>query len=206
MRSLSRILVVGAIAALSFMLPVQADQTDPNGSTSQPEPGWSLWRPNSDIQNADFTAGFSNIELGGFLDFENSCAQALGTPTEKTPYWFRVSNLVNQIGTGTAEYGCWKNGQFVTTHSSTAVSTKLGDVSCLRVNVPTGKGLRIRSEPELKAKVIGFVRNGATVKIDSSPALIRQADGRNWVAISSPIEGWVSNDRPDTPGNLGLCR
>lgn len=205
MRSFSRILLLG-ILVVSSTLSVQATEADPNGSARQPEQGWSLWRPSSEIKSAGFSAGFSNTELGGFLDFENSCAQALGTPTSETPYWFRLSNLVNQIGTGKVEFGCWVNGKFVSTLMNTAVNTKLENVECLRVNVLTGEGLRVRSEPGLKAKVIGFVRNGATVKPDSFPALIVQEDGRNWVAIRSPREGWVSNDRPDSSGNLRLCR
>lgn len=185
---------------------MQATEAKPNRPSQQPEPGWSLWRPKSEIENAGFSAGFSNLELGGFMDFENSCAQLLNTPTSETPYWFRLSNLVNQIGTGKVEFGCWSNGQFLNTFTSTAVNTKLENVDCLRVNVPTGEDLRVRSEPSLKAKVIGFVRNGATVQPDSFPASIIQEDGRNWVAIRSPQEGWVSNDRPDSSGNLKVCR
>jgi hypothetical protein len=111
---------------------------------------------------------------------------------------------VNQIGTGKVELGCWKDGRFVNTFTSTAVSTRLDAVECLRVDVPIG--LRIRSEAGLKGKIIGFLPNGATVKPDNSPASIIEADGRNWVAIRSPMQGWVSDDRPATPGNLTLCR
>ncbi|MEW6492292.1 MAG: SH3 domain-containing protein [Cyanobacteriota bacterium] len=205
MRYFSRILLLGTLMLLSTPL-TQAAETNPNNPSQQPEPGWSLWRPKSEIENAGFSAGFSNSELGGFMDFENSCAETLGTSTSETPYWFRLSNLLNQIGTGKVEFGCWSNGQFISTFKSTAVNTELENVDCLRVNVPTGEDLRVRSEPSLTAKVIGFVRNGATVQPDSFPASIVQEDELNWVAIRSPKEGWVSNDRPDSSGNLKLCR
>ena len=145
------------------------------------------------------------MELGGGMDFESAFAQSLGmAANEKPPHWFRLSNLVNQIGTGKVEFGCWKGGRFINTFTSTAVSTRWGAVECLRVNVPIG--LRIRSEAGFKGKIIGFLPNGATVKPDSSPASIIQADGHNWVAIRSPMHGWVSDNNPDTPGNLRLCR
>jgi Bacterial SH3 domain len=198
-------LMVGTIA-LSLTLPAQAAEPNPNGSSNRPEPGWSLWRPKAEIPTAGFSAGFSNMELGGFLDFEHACAEAIGVPVEETPYWFRLSNSISHIGTGSAEFGCWKNGALINTIANTAVSTKLENVTCLRVQIPTGDDLRIRAEPGLKAKIIGTVSNGATVKPDSFPATIIQEDNRNWVAIQAPRKGWVSNDRPDTPGNLTFCK
>jgi len=123
-----------------------------------------LWQPKAEVLSAGFGASFSNTELGGFLDFQHTCAQALGTAPAETPYWFRLSNRVNQIGTGTAEFGCWQAGKFVATIANTAVSNQLGDVTCLRVRVPTGEALRIRAEPGLAAKIIGLVPNGGTVK------------------------------------------
>jgi hypothetical protein len=194
------------LQTLITQMTIRTTENNPNGHANQPEPGWSLWHPQTELKSADFTSGFSNSELGGFLDFQSSCAQALGTPTEQTPYWFRLSNLVNRIGTGKVEFGCWANGRFITTMTNTAVSNKLGDVNCLRVNAPTGRGLSIRSLPGAKGKVVGFVKNGATVTPDNSPASIEQADGQNWVAIRSPMEGWVSDNRPDSSGNLSLCK
>jgi len=200
----SRVLLVSAIV-LSFAAPIQAAEPNPNGLSQQPEPGWSVWRPKAEIAGADFTAGFSNIEFGGFMDFEQVCSEAFGAPKDETPYWFRLSRSIDQIGTGKAEFGCWKNGTFLSTVTNTAVTTKLEDVTCLRVRVPTGDDLRIRAEPSLKARITGVVRNGATVKPNSFPALIIEADRRNWVAIQAPQQGWVSNDRLETPGNLTLC-
>lgn len=198
-------LLVSAIV-LSCAAPISAAEPHPNGLSQRPEPGWSVWQPKAKMPMANFTAGFSNIEFGGFLDFEQSCADVLGTSKDKTPYWFRLSNSINRIGTGEAEFGCWKHGTFVSTTTSTAITTKLEDVNCLQVRVPTGDDLRIRAEPGLKARIIGAVRNGATVKPSSFPALILKANQRQWVAIQAPRQGWVSNDRPETPGNLTLCK
>jgi hypothetical protein len=200
-----QVLLLSTIA-LSFTLPTQAAETNPNGLSQKPEPGWSVWRPRAEISTAGFSAGFSNMELGGFLDFEHACSEAIGVPVEETPYWFRLSNSIDQIGTGIAEFGCWKNSALINTIANTAVSTKLENVTCLRVQVPTGEALRIRAEPSLKAKIIGAVSNGATVRPDSFPATIIQADNRNCLAIRSPREGWVSNDRPETLGNLTFCK
>lgn len=168
-------------------------------------PGWSVWKPRSEIPNAGFSSGFSNSELGGFLDFESNCAAVLNTPNDATPYWFRISNSVSQIGTGKVQFGCWKEGEFINDFESTAVTTKRDNVTCLQVRVPSGDNLRIRSEPSIEAKVIGSVRNGARVVPDSFPATIVEEESRNWVAIRSPQQGWISNDLYYTPGNLFLC-
>jgi hypothetical protein len=181
-----------------------ANETHPNGAA--PEPGWGLWRSRAEIPTAGFSGGFSNMELGGFLDFEHFCAQALGIPTESTPYWFRLSHSIQHIGTGTVEFGCWQNGKFINTLTNTAVSTQVDTVTCLRLRVPNGQVLRIRAEPGLQGKIVGIVPNGATVKPSSFPAFITLADGRNWIAIDAPRPGWISNDRPDTAGNLTLCQ
>nr|MBW4472634.1 SH3 domain-containing protein [Stenomitos rutilans HA7619-LM2] len=199
-----QLLLLSAIA-LSFTLPAQAAETNPKGLNQNPEPGWSVWRPKNEIAAAGFSSGFSNSEAGGFLDFEQACSEAIGTPKDETPYWFRLSNSIDQIGTGKVEFGCWKKGALINTIVNTAISTKLENVTCLRVRVPTGEDLRIRAEPSLKAKIIGAVKNGATVRPDSFPATIVQANQRNWVAILAPRQGWVSNDRSEASGNLTLC-
>ncbi|XHX80315.1 MAG: SH3 domain-containing protein [Stenomitos frigidus ULC029] len=190
----------------SFTIPTQAAESNPNGLNQQSKPGWSLWRPKTEISTADFYGGASNSEFGAFLDFEQSCSEALGTPKDETPYWFRLSNSIDQIGTGKVEFGCWKKGALINTIVNTAFSTTLENVTCFRVRVPTGEALRIRAEPSLRAKIIGAVCNGATVEPDSFPATIIQEDQRNWVAIQAPRKGWVSNDRLETPGNLTLCK
>jgi hypothetical protein len=123
----------------------QATETNPNGSAPIPEQGWSLWRPNSEIEKARFDAGFSHMELGGYLDFENACKTNTTVGNAPISYWFRLSNSVERIGTGKVEYSCWANGRMLHTFDSTAIKSSLENVNCLQVNFPTG--LVIRAEP-----------------------------------------------------------
>jgi hypothetical protein len=197
-------LVFSATFLLSSLSAI-AKTNNPN-NRNLPEPGWSLWRPQAEVSKADFDAGFSNIELGGYLEFENACATKSGLPQEKIQYWFRLSNSVNRIGTGTVEYGCWLKGRFLATHSSTAIKSSLTTVQCLQVNSPTGNGLIIRAEPTIKSKQIGIVANKQKVKVESFPVSIVEADGRNWVSISAPRKGWISDGSFASKGNLRLCR
>lgn len=204
--SLSIFSLIVSTLFLVPLLPVQSAKGNPNGSSRKPEPGWTLWRPESQIQSAGFTAGFSNIELGGYLDFENACKTEAESAKSKAEYWFRLSNSVERIGTGIAEFGCWMNGRFLVTHTSTAVKSSLENVDCLRVKSPTGNGLVIRAEPSVKARRVGVVANGSRVDPGSFPASIIEVDGRNWVAIRSPKEGWISDDSFTSQGNLTLCK
>jgi hypothetical protein len=193
---------------LSSLLSAAATAAEPGPMPvdSPPEPGWTGWKTSAEIATAGFDSGFSNLELGGFLEFQDVCSQALGTPMNTVPYWFRLNHSVERIGTGSVEFGCWQKGKFVHTMESTAMSTKFPSVSCLRVQITTGQDLRIRAEPGLSSKVLGSVRNGSTIKLSSSPAIVTLADGRNWVAIEAPRQGWVSDDRPDSTGNLIRCQ
>lgn len=187
-------------------LAVQADEGDPNGIDRTPERGWSLWQKNSQMQNADFDSGFSNSELGGYMDFETACAAATNLPNSKIDYWYRLSNLVNRIGTGKVEFGCWLNGRFLHNFNSTAIKRSLENVKCLRVKTPTGNGLVIRSAPNDSSKQVGIVAEGGIVDPGIFPASIVEVDGENWLAISSPQEGWISDGLKTDQGNLTLCK
>ncbi len=170
-----------------------------------PEPGWTVWRPKSEIPKADFSSGFSNLELGGYMDFENACTQDSGVPKEEISYWFRLTHSLNRIGTGKVEYGCWVKGRFLHKFPSTAIKSSLKNVTCLRVNSPIGNGLVIRSQPQRNSSRLGVVANGQTVTPDGFPPVILGGKPRNWVAITAPIKGWVSDGSPTSRGNLRLC-
>lgn len=187
-------------------IAVVANSGDPNGIRNFPEPGWSLWQPKAEIQKAAIDSGFSNMELGGYLDFENACNTDAGADKDKIEYWFRLSNSIDRIGTGVLETACWFQGRFLHTSSSTAIKSSLKNVSCLRVNSATEKSLVIRAEPKLNSRRVGVVANGKTVKLESFPADIVTADNQNWLAIISPVKGWVSDGSFPTQGNLRLCR
>jgi Bacterial SH3 domain len=203
-------LIFGKVVIVSLILvtPVSAKTpiANPNGTPPKAEPGWSLWRPKAEAAKADFDSGFSNSELGGYLDFENACKTDAGVPESKIQSWFRLSNSVARIGTGEVESGCWTKGRFLHTYSSTAIKSSLQNVKCLRVNSPIGNGLVIRSEPRANSKQVGVVANGQTVALGGFPASVINTDGKNWVAITSPVEGWVSDGSHASQGNLRLCK
>lgn len=197
-------LIFGTLCLLS-PLTVLANSGDPNGIKNLPQPGWSLWKPKAEMEKAGFDSGFSNTELGGYLDFENLCTTTAGLPEDKIDYWFRLSNSVNRIGTGTVEFGCWLQGRFLHTYNSTAIKSSLGNVSCLRVVSANKKGLVIRAEPRANSRQLGIVANRRTVKPDGFPAYIVQVNGENWVSISAPKKGWVWDGSFAGSGNLRLC-
>ncbi|MGB3759833.1 MAG: hypothetical protein WBA07_26255 [Rivularia sp. (in: cyanobacteria)] len=97
------------IVAIALLLPlkVRAEASNPNGIENQAEPAWSLWRRRDEAKEADFDSGFSNVELGGYLDFEYACKTSSGLLESEIKYWFRLSDIVNRIGTGKVEFGCW---------------------------------------------------------------------------------------------------
>ncbi len=196
--------IFGTLFLLS-PLTVQANSGDPNGIKNLAAPGWSLWQPKAEIDKADFDSGFSNTELGGYLDFQNFCTTHSGLPDEKIDYWFRLSNSVNRIGTGKVEFGCWVQGRFLSTFPNTAIKKSLSNVNCLRVFSANKKGLIIRSEPRNNSRQVGLVANRRTVKPDSFPAGIVEVDGENWVSITAPKKGWVSDGSFAGSGNLRLC-
>jgi hypothetical protein len=185
--------------------PAMAEASDPNGVDNLAEPGWGLWFPRSQVAGADFDSGFSNSELGGFLDFEANCASAIGLPNDQIDYWFRLTTSVYRMGTGLVEFGCWQNGQFVHTYRSTAILSSERSVTCLSVQSNVGNGLNVRAESSTSSRILRTVRNGSRVRPSSFPAIVQENEGRNWVHIQSPVAGWVSDDRPASNGNLVLC-
>jgi hypothetical protein len=185
--------------------PVMAEAGDPNGAENRAEPGWGLWFPRSQTPGADFDSGFSNSDLGGYLDFEAYCASESGLPDDQINYWFRVSTSVYRMGTGNVETGCWHNGRFLTTRSSLAALSSEAPVTCLSVQSNSGNGLNIRAEPSTNSRILRTVRNGSRVTPSSFPASVVEREGRNWVHIEAPVAGWVSDDRPGSNGNLTLC-
>jgi hypothetical protein len=115
--------MIGLILGTCIFSPLAiADQGDPNGADNRTEPGWGLWFPRSQVEGAGFDSGFSNSELGGFMDFEAACASATRLPNQEIDYWFRLTTSVPRIGTGSVEFGCWQDGQFVNTLSQSGCS------------------------------------------------------------------------------------
>ena len=172
--------------------------------TAQSSIGWSEWQRLNPAMERSFRTGFFNTEIGNLEAFEAACQAALGKPNEEIDYWFRLSDLVSLIGTGQVEYGCRQGDRFLHTFTATAVSNQVSQVDCLQVNT-SSTGLNVRAWPGYAEQIVGGVANGSTVDPGSFPASVIEADGRNWVAIVAPVNGWVSNGSPGSPGNLSLC-
>ncbi|MGI0489077.1 hypothetical protein ACN4EK_27010 [Pantanalinema rosaneae CENA516] len=76
---------------------------------------------------------------------------------------------------------------------------------CRQVAFPP-EGLVIRRSPTMNSARAGGVGFGERVQLTADPATVnRGADGRNWVEISQPVAGWVSNGYPGR-ANLTTCR
>lgn len=180
-----------------------AKRDRPADPTSIQTGGWGAWQPIDQLEKAKIDSGFSNMELGGYLDFQNACAQATGQPMETFPNWFRLSNLVNQIGTGQVEYGCWVKDQFITTFSITAIKRDTKQPYCLQVIAKTP--IDVYQQPQSTAEPIRTLRSGDKVQLDTLPANVMTVAGTNWIQIQSPVEGWVMQGQPEASGNLRLC-
>jgi hypothetical protein len=76
---------------------------------------------------------------------------------------------------------------------------------CRQVLRP-GEGLIIRREPSTGAAQVGGVGYLQRVTLTTNPATVTRADNRDWVQISAPASGWVSNGLVTEPrSNLGTC-
>ncbi len=195
------------LISINFLLlvnPVNSQTTNPNGINNQPEPGWSLWKPRSEAQNADYDSGFSNMELGGYLDFEYSCKTNAGVPEDQIQYWFRLSNSVSRLGTGFVESGCWVKGKFINTYRISAIKSSLGSVNCFTVT--NSQGVNIYSEPNTKSKKLANLTLGKRVDPGYYPASIIESEEGTWISIKTPVEGWVFDGKLSDQGNFKLCR
>ncbi|HEY9708595.1 MAG TPA: hypothetical protein V6D48_10375 [Oculatellaceae cyanobacterium] len=77
---------------------------------------------------------------------------------------------------------------------------------CRRVARPT-QGLLIRRGPNVRSPLVGKVAYLAQVTLTTNPPKTRRADQRDWVEISSPVQGWVSNRLLTEPqSNLEFCQ
>lgn len=76
---------------------------------------------------------------------------------------------------------------------------------CRRVTVP--QGLAIRQSPSPSAARVGGVFVGNTVQLATPRRTEKDNQGRTWIQITKPLDGWISSGFPE--GNLSspsACR
>ncbi|WP_019508724.1 SH3 domain-containing protein [Pleurocapsa sp. PCC 7319] len=162
---------------------------------AQSKSGWQDWQPvPSSRESLPFHAGFSNTELGSHLDYKDLCEQRANALDVSPTYWYRLSDLFWEIGTGEVEFGCQVEGQFVVTQTSRAIQVGLDDRVCLQVQSDFGNGLRVRQEPKISSRQVGTLRNGEEVFYMPPPALIiTESRGRQWINVQQgELDAWVS--------------
>lgn len=194
-----------------FSIKTQAEIGDPNGSTNQPQTGWTLWQRWDKLTDANIDFGFSNMDLGAGLELQQLCFGEVDTPNaekkQQETHWWRLDNDINQIGSGNIQYGCWINGQFKGTNTVTAYNTSLGNVPCLRVNPSVKNGLIIYEDSTTNSRPLGIVKSGQIVQGESFPLIIFTTnDNLNWVAIKSPQAGWILTGKTGINENVSLCK
>ncbi len=82
-----------------------------------------------------------------------------------------------------------------------------GDKDVCRQVVRPPQGLLIRRQPSTTAAQVGQVASLGRVTLSTTPATVKQADNRNWIEISSPARGWVSNGLlTERQSNLVYCK
>lgn len=178
-------------------------------SVAETKPGWGEWQPIAIYEEQTFSAGFSNMELGGYLNFEDYCKNQAKAANTEPEYSYRFSDLLNYIGTGAVEYRCSMNNQPLVTHTMTAVKTDISYPTCLQVQSDIGNGLNLRQDNDLAAPLVGVLINGSKVYEDSAPSFISTAlTGRQWLLLQQDNneEVWVSlSEKEGAYVNFRLC-
>lgn len=76
---------------------------------------------------------------------------------------------------------------------------------CRRVLRPV-EGLTIRQDGTVSSAAVGGVGYLQQVTVTTNPVTVKRADNRDWVQISAPTSGWVSNGViTESVSNLGFC-
>lgn len=76
---------------------------------------------------------------------------------------------------------------------------------CRRVIRPA-EGLIIRQDGTISSAAVGGVGYLQQVTVTTNPVTVKRADNRDWVQISAPTSGWVSNGIvSEALSNLSFC-
>lgn len=101
---------------------------------------------------------------------------------------------------------CTASSGIPSTDTTQTPSTSSTADLCRRVARPP-QGLVIRREPSTASARLGRVPYLGRVTLSANPATEKKDEVRNWVEISSPARGWVSNGLlTEEQSNLGYCR
>ncbi|MGL5197142.1 MAG: hypothetical protein ACRC8Y_26430 [Chroococcales cyanobacterium] len=88
-----------------------------------------------------------------------------------------------------------------------AIATPLAQAEppdlCRRVT--ERRGLAVHRTPDPNQTQIGGVDPNATVTLAADAEPIVGSDGRIWIKITAPVEGYISNGPPNSGGNLAYC-
>jgi hypothetical protein len=74
---------------------------------------------------------------------------------------------------------------------------------CRQVTYPGKEGVAVRTRPNISSTQVGTLFFGARVTLAKPPQFIVDDSGREWVRISAPIVGWMSNGFP-AAGDINL--
>jgi hypothetical protein len=160
-----------------------------------------LLAPNEQVTlagNAVDSKGFISISdpAAGFVLASNliPCSSTTGTTGGTT--------TGTTSGTTTGTTGGTTTG---TTGGTTTGTTSSQDL-CRKVLRPP-QGLVIRREPSTAAARVGGVPYLGRVTLTTNPPTAKAADNRDWVEISAPAKGWISNGLETVPrSNLVYCK
>lgn len=137
--------------------------------------------------NEQVTLADNRVNANGFI--------RISSPVEG---YVQAVNLTSCSDTGSSS-GSTSGG---TTGGTSSASSK--DL-CRRVVRPP-QGLVIRREPTTASAQVGSLAYLARVTLTTIPATVKQVDNRDWVEISAPVRGWVSNGLNSEPkSNLAYC-
>jgi len=95
----------------------------------------------------------------------------------------------------------------VTTTDTTQTPATASTADLCRQVARPPQGLVIRREPTTTSARLGRVPYLGRVTLSATPATEKKDEVRNWVEISSPVRGWVSNGLlTEEESNLGFCQ
>ncbi len=195
------------VLMLPPVIPPPQAWAEPVRLITEQSPGWGPWQPPEQTQAAEFDAGFSNSELGGYMDMQNSCGQLQNRPMDEVVFWFRLHHLVKYLGTGWVEFGCVVGEQIRLASRISAIDRNQNYVSCWEIT--QAEPLPVYAEFGQWTRPIHHLRPGATVDPGWYPATLvfidDQPNSSIWAHISKPVNGWIEFGSMDTNGNFQRC-